>query len=117
MEFSELWQRLALVKRLSFSSVSLPPSITQWNGTATGAVAVELSGEQLVFRERGVWTPSSGRHPVPFQNVYRWTLAGGETLRLEHLRFGEDHPVYLFDLVPVEPGVFTSASPHQCRED
>jgi hypothetical protein len=69
----------------------------------------------MTFSERGTWRPEGGRH-IPFTNVYRWTLTG-DTLRLEHLRFGVDHPVYLFDLVQIGDGQWRSESPHLCRED
>ena len=38
-------------------------------------------------------------------------------MRLEHLRFGEDHPVYLFDLGPAGEREWRSVSPHLCGED
>jgi len=55
---------------------------------------------------------------MAFTNVFRWTAdTAGQLLRLEHLRFGEAHPVYLFDLVTASDGVFESSEPHVCRED
>jgi hypothetical protein len=48
--------------------------------------------------------------------VFRWS-AVGESLRLEHLRFGPEHPVLLFDMTPGADGVWREVSPHQCRED
>jgi hypothetical protein len=69
----------------------------------------------IIFTESGVWRPEHGRD-IRFSNVYRWT-AGGESIRLEHLRFGDDHPVYLFDLGPVSEREWRSLSPHQCSED
>jgi len=55
---------------------------------------------------------------MAFTNVFRWTAdTAGQCLRLEHLRFGVDHPVYLFDLVKVSEGVLESSEPHACRED
>ncbi len=43
-----------------------------------------------------------------------WTGTGSG---LEHLRFGEDHPVYLFDLALAGEREWRSVSPHLCRED
>ena len=46
-----------------------------------------------------------------------WSVVGPELVRLEHLRFGEDHPVYLFDLAPLTANSWCSVSPHLCMED
>jgi hypothetical protein len=40
-----------------------------------------------------------------------------EAIRLEHLRFGPESPVLLFDLAPCGGGEWRNVSPHQCRED
>jgi hypothetical protein len=69
----------------------------------------------MTFTESGVWRPEGGRD-LRFSNVFRWS-AVGETICLEHLRFGADRPVYLFDLAPAGECEWRSASPHQCRED
>src|SRR5262249_32704997 len=100
-----LWERLLRVKQLAF--VARSPLKTGWNGAGSGPVAVRLDdSESLIFTESGVWTPEGGRE-IRFRNVFRWSKAGG-ALRLEHLRFGEDNPVYLFDLVPVSEREWTS---------
>ena len=72
---------------------------------------------EILFHERGTWTPEGGRQTT-FSNLFRWTAdPDGRFIRLEHLRFGPDHPVYFFDLVPVAEGVLESSEPHVCRED
>lgn len=71
----------------------------------------------MTFTESGSWFPAVGR-VLRFRNVFRWSraeAAGG--LRLEHLRFGPDRPVHLFDLVPGQGGLWLSSTPHVCRED
>ena len=71
----------------------------------------------LIFRESGAWQNGDGPR-LNFRNVFRWTLdPSGDRLRLEHLRFGAERPVYLFDLVPVIGGGLESAEPHACRDD
>jgi len=40
-----------------------------------------------------------------------------KALRLEHLRFGMEKPVLLFDMAPTTDGAWREISPHQCRED
>ena len=68
-----------------------------------------------MFDESGTWTPESGK-ALPFTNVYRWSRVG-DSLRLEHLRFGPDRPVFLFDMVENEHGDWREISPHVCGDD
>jgi hypothetical protein len=70
----------------------------------------------MTFHEQGLWRPEGGERDICFHNVYRWT-AVGETVRLEHLRFGADNPVVLFDLAPAGDREWRSVSPHLCGED
>jgi hypothetical protein len=110
-----LWDCLRQVRHLRFVAESL--RTTGWNGRASGDVVLEAPSEtELLFTESGIWQPLSGT-PSRFHNVYRWTAVGPARVRLEHLRFGRDHPVYLFDLMPSEEGVWVSVSPHLCQDD
>jgi len=109
-----LWDMLCRVGALSFAARSKLPN--GWNGTGVGTVeARQVKDGVLTFTESGVWHPEVGRE-TRFTNVFRWTVAG-DVVRLEHLRFGEDHPVFLFDLVPAGEREWRSASPHLCSED
>jgi len=118
MDVQKAWTRLRAVQELTFEARSLATSNTGWNGTGTGVVRVETAEPGVIlFHERGTWTPEVGRQTT-FTNVFRWTIdPDGPFIRLEHLRFGPDHPVYLFDLVTVNVGVLESSEPHVCRED
>jgi hypothetical protein len=110
----QLWKRLGSVRALSFVARSEKPY--GWNGKGSGTIVVQRPSEEMMtFTESGTWQPGVGRD-IRFSNVFPWTRAG-DVLRLEHLRFGEDHPVYLFDLAPTGEREWRSASPHQCRED
>lgn len=51
-----------------------------------------------------------------FRNVFRWTRIEGN-IRLEHLRFGTDNPVFLFDMVCQTDGTWRETRPHPCRDD
>jgi hypothetical protein len=118
MAVEEAWSRLRTARELSFEARSRSTPNTGWNGRGEGTVQVEQA-EALatIFYEKGSWTPEIGR-PVPFSNVFRWMLdPEGSFIRLEHLRFGVDHPVYLFDLVPADERTLVSSEPHVCRED
>lgn len=118
MELSEAWDRLAAVRTLVFEAHSKAAATTGWSGGGAGEVRVESSAEGiLVFRENGEWKQEGGRS-FRFRNVYRWTV--GETagsLRLDHLRFGPEKPVHLFELAPAGEGVWTSSEPHVCQDD
>jgi hypothetical protein len=110
-----LWDRLGRVRGLHF--VGLSANESGWNGSGVGTVVVASpSPEVLIFNESGVWQPTGGGR-ISFRNVFRWRRLGLEAVRLEHLRYGADHPVYLFDLMSGADGVWTSVSPHCCRDD
>ncbi len=110
----QLWERLGHVRSLSFVASSGKPN--GWNGQGTGTVVVLIDGKQtLTFTESGTWRSEGGRD-TRFSNVYRWTVIG-ETIRLEHLRFGQDRPVNLFDLAQTGEREWRSVSPHLCSED
>jgi hypothetical protein len=111
---AEIWDLLRNVTVVSFEARSAAQ--TGWNGAGTGSVAVsEPSPGVLVFAESGSWQPH-GRRDIRFSNVFRWSRLE-EALRLEHLRFGPERPVFLFDLAPVACGEWREVSPHACGED
>jgi Family of unknown function (DUF6314) len=111
----ELWECLRRVRSLQFEARSSSPG--GWNGAGIGYVAVESPADAvLTFTESGSWIPQGGR-TLRFTNVFRWSMLGPAAIRLEHLRFGPAQPVLLFDMTPIGPGEWTSASPHLCRED
>ncbi len=111
-----LWQRLGTVTTLDFRATSELDD-GGWNGRGEGQVTVEQEGTVIRFVERGTWQTVTGE-TLTFRNTFRWTLLDGATrVKLEHLRFGEAHPVFLFDLVGVETSVFESAAPHLCNAD
>ena len=92
---------------------------TGWNGEGSGHVFLEKpSADILGFSELGTWTPIGAANPLVFRNVFRWTLSTNQrTICLEHLRFGPDNPVYLFDLYPQNPLKWETISPHICNHD
>src|SRR5262249_2238936 len=109
---------LLTVRELTFEARSRAAIDTGWNGSGEGEVKVEqVEVGVILFHERGTWTPPESRS-TKFNNIFRWTAnAEGRFIRLEHLRFGIDRPVYLFDLVPVDAGILVSSEPHVCQED
>jgi hypothetical protein len=108
-----LWTRLAAVRLLQFQAISR--SATGWTGSGAGQVTANVDDGSLVFQERGTWTPPSGRE-LAFTNTFRWSKQD-ERLRLEHLRYGADNPVFLFDLAHRSGSEWREAEPHQCADD
>lgn len=111
---SFLWSRLSDVQTLHFESQSRTG--TDWNGVGNGRVEIEQPQEDvLIWRESGHWQQNGGRD-IRFFNTFRWTRQE-DKLSLEHLRFGENQPVFLFQLVPIDENTWRDAEPHLCRQD
>jgi hypothetical protein len=111
---AEVWSLLRSVRALRFDARSA--AATGWNGSGTGTVQVsEPEPGVVIFDEAGTWQPLGGA-AVRFTNVFRWSNTG-EALRLEHLRFGPEEPVFLFLLAADAGGAWHAVSPHLCRED
>jgi hypothetical protein len=116
MLLGRIWARLGEVRHLSFRATSTASVPTGWEGIGEGSVEVAANATVLIFHEQGRWQPPAGPASL-FRNVYRWTLdAERACLALEHLRFGVEQPVFLFELVP-SGDILVSACPHLCRED
>lgn len=109
-----MWARLSTIRTLKFESVSRTG--IGWSGVGSGQVEVSSPSDGvLVFSESGSWAQNGGRE-MRFSNVYRWSL-GENAIALEHLRFGVDKPVWLFQLAPDENGLWREDEPHPCRDD
>ena len=113
-----LWQRLLLVKHLSFSAQSKADKPSGWNGIGRAQVETKhLYPHSLTFQEQGNWTSDEGKQ-FDFKNVFRWTKHETKPLiTLEHLRHGPDNPIILFELVPVTQTHFETVHPFLCRQD
>lgn len=107
---------LARVRSLRFEAQSA--AATGWDGVGNGRVLVsEPTPGVVVFHETGSWQAADpSKAPAFFRNVFRWSAAG-DALRLEHLRFGPDRPVLLFDMAPGTDGVWREIQAHQCVDD
>ncbi|KAA0135996.1 hypothetical protein FYZ48_17865 [Gimesia chilikensis] len=117
LDLTSLWGSLTAVTTLTFTAQSFG-SGSGWNGTGVGTVEVESIDDQtLLFHEAGNWSPPEGKS-LRFTNVYRWrAYSEQKQLRLEHLRFGNANPVYLFDLQQTAGDRWDSIEPHVCSED
>ena len=112
------WNQLGVVKHISFYAKSRAKEEQGWNGTGKGEVVISKQGDNiLIFNEKGNWHGKNGAS-TGFTNVFRWTLdrtAG--LISLEHLRFGVDHPVFLFHLEPSNQNTLSSVDSHFCEGD
>jgi hypothetical protein len=115
-EAERLIDRLRSIGHLEFEATSAVAS--GWNGTGRGVVETEaFTPGVLLFRESGEWIPRGAARPIRFNNIYRWQRLDDDTLRLEHLRFGADRAVHLFDLACSTRAHWQSRSPHVCGDD
>ena len=117
LEVHRLWTRLGEIRSVRFVSVSQPGGMG-WNGNATGVVEVHRDIQnQILFTEIGTWHTHRGTS-LNFFNRYRWTLnLQKHSIQLEHLRYGENQPVKLFDLTFIKPSQWISGKSHQCNAD
>ena len=110
-------QRLRAVRSLQFSAKSNDRT-SGWEGVGTGTVNVAVNGDSTItFTEHGMWARDCEKQ-FDFHNIYRWRFdwdAGA--IRLEHLRYDPNRPVFLLDLVPTDEATFESVSPHRCGAD
>lgn len=112
------WEKLATVKHITFHAKSKSKEDIGWNGTGNGDVQITRAGSTvIIYTEKGHWKGHVGSDTA-FRNVFRWTLdrhAG--MISLEHLRHGEENPVFLFYLAPTSPTSLSSVDSHLCEGD
>lgn len=110
----EVWQHLQKIAVVQFKAKS--GSGIGWDGAAIGVVKVlRPASDVLVFEETGEFRKPDGQQ-MNFRNTFRWTRME-DKLRLEHLRFGADNPVFLFDMACDADGTWREIIPHPCRDD
>jgi hypothetical protein len=108
---TELFDTLHRVTALRFEARG-----STWTGIGIGSVLVSSPADGvLTFTESGTWRTEHGGE-LAFSNVFRWSIVGPERVRLEHLRFGTDYPVELFELEPTADG-WRSVRLHLCEAD
>lgn len=112
------WEKLKMVKQLSFHSKSKAKVENGLSGRGQGEVISTKEGSNiLVFSEKGTWQSAHGNE-VNFSNIFRWTLdRNAGVISLEHLRRGPDYPVFLFHLSPTGKHSLSSVDSHLCGED
>lgn len=103
------WKRLLRVCQVTIQTG------VQTMGEAVGEVKVQEEKKGvLLFFERGQWLPQE----IEFNNCLRWSFDYENGLvGLEHLRYGPNHPVFLFHLAPITTRYFQSIDSHLCCND
>lgn len=91
---------------------------TQDGEEAIGEVKVKEEKPGIfIFTERGRWVKGKQQN-MNFHNSLRWSFVFDEGLiRLEHLRHGLDHPIFLSYLTPISSKHLRSIDPHLCQKD
>ena len=118
---TQLWQRLNQLNRFSFKVNQDNCSATGWQGQGQGMIKRRTSPAQnevgaiVETIERGEYQISALRR-LSMHNQYLWQFQG-DHIRLSHLRFGWDKPVFLFDIIVNDLGELVTRQPHQCAAD
>jgi len=107
--------QLSLIRNYEFYATSNKND--GWKGIGQGTVRIEI--DQLgnfIFFEDGFFENSRGKFTS--HNIYRWSFKYlNNSISLEHLRFGVENPVFLFDMVCEQDSLWSSKCPHLCDRD
>jgi len=115
---SNLAQLLEGVRRGEFISTcrQIPPTFEPRKGVAS--VTVFSEGDSVTLFERGTWLSVHSREEITYTNTLRFRFfQKSRKIALEHLRYGKNRPVLLFELEQVGPFTYRSLLPHMCKED
>lgn len=115
-ELRRFFNRLSKVSFLKLrATFKKEHQVDSKEGHATVLISQDQSNE-LIFHEKGVWQISF--QEVAFTNTFRFTLdEKAQLISLEHLRYGYEKPVFLFNLTTNHPYSLESLNPHICSED
>lgn len=117
---STIWEKLSQVRSVIVHAKTKSKEEGGWNGKGRGDVLITKGEEkkaELIFTEKGSWKNDVGKE-IDFSNIFRWTYdRERQLISLEHLRYGVDHPVFLFHLAPTGNLALTSVDAHLCEGD
>ncbi len=112
-----IWHQLLTVSRVTLLAKSRSKFSKEWNRKGKGTVQIKQDERTITFVENGFWS-GEGEQGHNYSSSFRWTLNRWEKMiSLEHLRLGENHPIFLFHLIPSEANRLESMTPHLCGED
>jgi hypothetical protein len=117
MDLKSLKYRLTSITGFHFKTAT-NQVLNGWEGEGIGTVkTVWENDHSLLFFEEGRFTNSNNKS-MKCSNIYRWAFdENNDKIGLQHLRFGIDKPVFLFDLIFQSETQLISACPHLCSKD
>ncbi len=110
----EIIEKLISIKKLYTESYDSMGIITH---RFSGKVKTERPSEkEIIFYEHIRWENEDSLL-INARNIYRWTFISPGKIKLEHLRFGENKPLFLVELSKVKKNTWESIEPHNCNND
>jgi len=110
----EIINKFSRITKLHTQSFNTDGNLTH---SLSGVVRVEInSGKEIIFDEQIRWENESSLL-MNSKNVYKWTILPSGNIKLHHLRFGSNNPVFLVELVKSGEDCWESKEPHKCNND
>ncbi len=110
----EIINKFSCITKLHTQSFNTEGKLTH---SLSGVVRVEInSGKEIIFEEQIRWENESSLL-MNSKNVYKWTFLTSGNIKLHHLRFGSNNPVFLVELVKSGKKFWESKEPHNCNND
>ncbi len=106
---SKIWTRLQSIKTVQYLAQ---------DRQGIGRVTRTMEGPySLIFEEEGDLKDNNG-FSFNFKNTFLWTVNPNRAiLTLEHLRYGKEHPIFLFNLIPTGNHFLESIDAHMHGEE
>lgn len=117
MDLIDIKTKLESISNFVFHSSS-NNKMNGLEGMGGGAVTcIKENENSLLFYEHGRFNNSFNKS-MKCNNIYRWSFHYLDNkIALQHVRFGLDNPVFLFDLIFDKENRMISQNPHICKDD
>lgn len=116
-ELVRFWKRLIKVKSLTLSAKTKKGKEAITKTGKAEILATTQTPSTITFEEKGYWYSDTAQD-ANFSNIFRWKLDEKNSLiTLEHLRYGANHPVFLFHLTSTQKNKLSSIDAHLCGDD
>ena len=83
----------------------------------SGKVNIENPSDRVIIFNETIKWKNENSLLINSKNIYRWTFLETGIIKLEHLRFGIENPVFLVELIKSGENKWKSQQPHKCDED
>ncbi len=113
------WELLKEIKTINITACSKTQNSKIFS-IGKGKVKVNIiTPTTIKFIEFGMWGYVYEKNvEIQFKNIYLWRYNEDKSLiTLEHLRYGENNPFFLFNLIPVKNELLRSSSAILCGND